>query len=78
MWLVDVEFGRIGSQGRPLRRTFFDEPAARAYVGQALRRRATAPGRIGVAYRCIHSSLQAQGLVNRAGIEMAAVGTLIA
>jgi predicted DNA-binding WGR domain protein len=55
MWLVDVEFGRIGSQGRRLRRTFFDEPAAQTYVGQALRRLATALARIGVAYRCIHS-----------------------
>jgi hypothetical protein len=78
MWLVDVEFGRIGSQGRRLRRTFFDEPAARAYVGQALRRRATALGRIGVAYRCVQSSRGAQGLVSRAGIEMAPAGALIA
>jgi predicted DNA-binding WGR domain protein len=78
MWLVDVEFGRIGSKGRRMRHAFFDEPAAQAYVGRALRRRATAPVRIGVAYRCVHSSLAAQGLVSRAGIEMAPVETLIA
>ena len=77
MWLVDIQFGRIGSKGRRLQPVFLDEPAAQAYVRQALRRRATAPARIGVAYRCVHSSLQAQGLVNRAGIEMAAVGMLI-
>jgi predicted DNA-binding WGR domain protein len=78
MWLVDVEFGRIGSKGRRLRHAFFDEPAAQAYVWQALRRRATAPARIGVAYCCVHSSPKAQGLVSRAGIDLAAVGTLIA
>lgn len=78
MWLVDIEFGRIGSKGRRLRHAFFDEPAAKAYVGRALHRRATAPARIGVAYRCVHSSRSAQGLVSRAGIEMATMGALIA
>lgn len=68
MWLVDIEFGRIGSKCRRLRHAFSDEPAAQAYVGQALRRRATAPARIGVAYRCVHSSRGAQGLVSRVGI----------
>ena len=76
MWLVDVQFGRVGSKGRRLRHAFSDELAAQAYVGQALRRRATAPGRIGVAYRCVQSSLAAQGLVRRVGIEMAPVETL--
>ena len=78
MWLVDVQFGRIGSKGRRLRHAFSDEPAAQAYVGLALRRRATAPGRIGVAYHCVHLSLAAQSMVSRVGIEMAAVKTLIA
>jgi predicted DNA-binding WGR domain protein len=78
MWLVDVQFGQIGSKGRRLRHAFSDESAAQAYVGQALRRRATAPARIGVAYRCVHSSRSAQSLVSRAGIEMAAVRALIA
>ena len=77
MWLVDVEFGRIGSNGRRLRHVFSDEPAAQAYVAQALRRRATAPTRIGVAYRCVHSSLMAQSLVSRAGIAMAAAKALV-
>ena len=72
-WLVDIEFGRIGAKGRRLQRFFFDKLAAQAYVGQALRRRATAPARIGVAYRCVHSSRSVQGLVSRAGIELAAV-----
>ena len=78
MWLVDVEFGRIGSTGRRLRQAFFDEPAAQAYVGRALRRRATARERIGVAYRCVHSSRSAQGLLNRASIKMVAAGALVA
>lgn len=71
VWLVDVEFGRIGSKGRRLQHAFSDEPAAQAYVAQALRRRATAPVRIGVAYHCVHSSRAAQDLVSRAGIAMA-------
>jgi len=78
MWLVDVEFGRIGSKGRRLRHAFSDEPAARAYVRQSLRRRATASARIGVAYRCVHSSLTAQGLLQRAGIAMATVKARVA
>ena len=78
MWLVDVEFGRIGSKGRRLRHAFTDEPAARTYVGQALRRRATTPARIGVTYRCVHSSLPALGLVSRAGIAMATAKARVA
>jgi predicted DNA-binding WGR domain protein len=78
MWLVDIEFGRIGSKGRRLQHVFLDEPAAQAYVRQALRRRATAPARIGVAYRCVHTSRGVRGLVSGAGIEMAAVGAPIA
>ncbi len=78
MWLVDIEFGRIGSKCRRLRHTFFDEPTAQAYVGHALRSRTTARARIGVAYRCVHSSLTAQSLLSRAGIETAPAGALIA
>ncbi len=69
MWVVDVEFGRIGSRGRQLRHVFTDQTAARAYVGKGLRRRATAPARIGVAYRCVHASIGAAELLAHVGIE---------
>ena len=36
MWIVDVEFGRIGSRGRRLRRVFTDQPTAHAYMGLGL------------------------------------------
>lgn len=50
-WLVDVTFGRIGSRGRTKRYLARDEDEARKIVRRCLRRRATAPRRIGVAYR---------------------------
>jgi predicted DNA-binding WGR domain protein len=52
-WTVDTEFGRIGSSGRQLRHVFASQSAARAFLGRGLRRRATAPVRIGVLYRCL-------------------------
>jgi predicted DNA-binding WGR domain protein len=51
IWLVQTRYGRIGTEGRRLARSFPDEAAARAYLTRLLRRRATAPSRIGVAYR---------------------------
>jgi hypothetical protein len=78
IWLVEIEFCRIGSKGRQLRRAFRDEPAAHAYVGQAVRLRATAPARIGDAHCCVRSSPTAQGLMRRAGIAMATAGAQVA
>ena len=50
-WLVDVTYGRIGSRGRTVRYLASDEADARKIVRHCLQRRATAPRRIGVAYR---------------------------
>ncbi len=50
-WLVEVNYGRIGTPGRRLRYLASDEAEARKLVQRNLRRRATAPRRIGVAYR---------------------------
>lgn len=50
-WLVHTRFGRIGTEGRVLARSFADEAGARAYLAALLRRRAGAVRRIGVAYR---------------------------
>ncbi len=43
-WLVLTRYGRIGA------RSFADEPAARAHIAAALRRRATSPRRLGAVY----------------------------
>ena len=51
VWLVQTRFGRIGTEGRVLARSFADEEGARAYLAASLRRRAGAVRRIGVAYR---------------------------
>ena len=75
MWIVDVEFGRIGSNGRHLRHVFPNQPAAQACVGRALRRRATAPARIGAAYRCVRSSIEARALLSKVGIDVATAQT---
>lgn len=50
-WLVETTYGRIGTPGRAIRQAVTDEQAARKLVRQHLRRRATAPRRIGVPYR---------------------------
>jgi hypothetical protein len=50
-WLVDVTYGRIGSRGRLVRHVAAVEGDARRIVRHRLRRRATAPRRIGGPYR---------------------------
>src|SRR5512135_2254899 len=50
---LQLSYGRIDTHDRTLRQAVQDEAAARKLVGQHLRRRATAPGRIGVGYRLI-------------------------
>lgn len=50
-WLVEVTFGRIGTAGRTVRYVADDEASARRLASACLRRRSSAPRRIGVAYR---------------------------
>ena len=50
-WLVEITFGRIGSNGTRIRHAVSDEYAARKMVHKNLRRRASAPKRIGTSYR---------------------------
>ena len=49
-WLVEVTFGRIGPGGRTVRYVAKDEAGARGLARACLRRRVSAPRRIGVAY----------------------------
>ena len=50
-WLVEMSYGRIGTTGRSKIRSFAAIEGAQAQVQACLRRRATAPRRIGVPYR---------------------------
>ena len=50
-WLVEMTYGRIGTSGRTTTRSFPIAEAAQAQVTACLRKRASAPRRIGVAYR---------------------------
>jgi predicted DNA-binding WGR domain protein len=49
-WLVEMNYGRIGITGRSKIRSFATIEDAQAQVHACLRKRATAPRRIGVAY----------------------------
>jgi predicted DNA-binding WGR domain protein len=49
--LVEMSYGRIGTMGRAKVRSFATTEEALAQVNACLRKRATAPRRIGVAYR---------------------------
>jgi len=49
-WMVEMNYGRIGTAGRTKVRSFETVEAAQAQVRVCLRKRATAPRRIGVGY----------------------------
>jgi predicted DNA-binding WGR domain protein len=55
VWLVEMTYGRIGTQGRTKVRSFAQLSDAHRQVTTCLRRRATAPQRIGVAYEIVRS-----------------------
>src|SRR5512135_2449781 len=50
-WSVEIGYGRIGTAGRSRRYVVCDEEEARRLVRSILKRRASLPRRIGVAYR---------------------------
>lgn len=49
-WVVETTYGRIGGKGRTLVTVVDNEDAALKYVQKALKRRQSAPKRIGVGY----------------------------
>jgi predicted DNA-binding WGR domain protein len=51
IWIAEMTYGRIGTAGRTKIRSFARIEDAASKVDASLRRRATAPRRIGVAYR---------------------------
>ena len=50
-WTVSIHFGRTGQPGRELRYAASEPDAIRAVIRDRLRRRLSAPRRIGCAYR---------------------------
>ena len=52
-WVVELTYGRIGSRGHTKVVAVDDETAARRYVQACLRKRETAPKRIGISYKVI-------------------------
>jgi WGR domain len=50
-WVVEITYGRIGTAGRSRCFVVRDEGEARRLAQSILKRRASAPRRIGVAYR---------------------------
>lgn len=50
-WLVEMSYGRIGTAGRTRAQSFVMADDAAAQVKACLRKRASAPRRIGVPYR---------------------------
>ncbi len=53
VWVVAISYGRIGTAGRSRSFVVRDEAEARRLAQNILKRRATAPRRIGVAYRIL-------------------------
>ena len=51
VWMVEMSYGRIGAAGRTKVRSFETAEAARAQAYVCLRKRATAPRRIGDGYQ---------------------------
>jgi predicted DNA-binding WGR domain protein len=55
-WIVEVTYGRIGAKGRTKVVPVADEAAARRYVQTCLKKRESAPKRIGVGYKRIQKT----------------------
>jgi predicted DNA-binding WGR domain protein len=52
-WIVAMNYGRIGSRGTTKTVLLSDEEAVRRYVRQCLKKRESAPKRIGIDYKVI-------------------------
>jgi hypothetical protein len=68
VWVTTVRFGRIGMADRALGYQFASEAEVRSFVRARLRRRGTAKRRIGVAYRVIAASQDAEPLLHLMGL----------
>lgn len=50
-WIVQLTYGRIGAKGHTKTVLVADEAAAHSYVRQCLKKRKSAPNRIGIGYQ---------------------------
>lgn len=53
-WIVETTYGRIGGKGRTIVTLVNNEAEALQYVQKVLKRRQSAPKRIGVAYKTLN------------------------
>ena len=56
-WIVEVNYGRVGCKGRSLISLYDSQKEALSYVKQALKRRQSSTGRIGVNYDSVYSNM---------------------
>ncbi|MEY3786541.1 MAG: hypothetical protein RLZ75_746 [Pseudomonadota bacterium] len=56
-WIVEVNYGRVGCKGRSLITLYDSQKEALSYVKQALKRRQSSTGRIGVNYDSVYSNM---------------------
>lgn len=54
--IVELAWGRIGTAGQERRLSFQDLRGARLFVRKVLRRRKSAPGRIGTSYKVVQKA----------------------
>jgi predicted DNA-binding WGR domain protein len=66
IWLTEMTYGRIGAAGRTKTRSFARIEDATSAVDASLRRRATLPRRLGVAYRL--RSIESAAIWSSAGL----------
>lgn len=55
-WVVELTYGRIGAKGHTKTVVVADEAAAYSYVRQCLKKRKSAPKRIGIGYKVVSST----------------------
>jgi len=75
IWMVEIGYGRIGTAGRSRSYVVRDEDEARHLAQSILKRRATAPRRIGVAYR-IRELIDPEGWAGSYGAMLTSVPSL--
>lgn len=55
-WVVSINYGRIGAKGRTKTFLLTDEAETNRYVRQCLKKRESAPKRIGIGYKVKYAS----------------------
>jgi hypothetical protein len=53
LWMVQIGYGRLGSRGHTHSHSFETHHEALAFIAKSLKRRQSAPRRLGCAYVCV-------------------------